>query len=58
MAKLTEMKEDGLDNDLAAHINSKMAELALSAAEKQVNCADVIGINTFKRLLYHFFILF
>jgi hypothetical protein len=41
MAKLAEMKEDGLDNDLAAHINSKMAELALSATEKQVRSTDV-----------------
>ncbi len=37
LAKLTEIRENGLDNDLAAHINSKMADLALSSAEKQVN---------------------
>ena len=36
LAKLTEIRENGLDNDLAAHINSKMADLALSSAEKQV----------------------
>ena len=37
LAKQTEVREDGLDNDLAAHINSKMADLALSSAEKQVH---------------------
>ena len=36
LAKQTQIREDGLDNDLAAHINKKMTELALSAAEKQV----------------------
>ena len=36
LAKQTQVREDGLDNDLAAHINKKMTELALSAAEKQV----------------------
>ncbi|CAB4022723.1 Hypothetical predicted protein [Paramuricea clavata] len=35
LAKQTETREDGLDNDLAAHINSKMADLALSSVEKQ-----------------------
>ena len=34
--KQSELTEDGLDNDLAAHINSKMADLALSTEEKQV----------------------
>ena len=37
LAKQTEVREDGLDNDLAAHINSKMTDLALSSAEKQVH---------------------
>lgn len=36
LAKQTQVREDGLDNDLAAHINAKMADLALSTAEKQV----------------------
>ncbi|XP_028409597.1 sperm-associated antigen 17-like isoform X2 [Dendronephthya gigantea] len=34
-AKQKEIREDGLDNDLAAHINTKMANLALTTAEKQ-----------------------
>ena len=29
-------REDDLDNELAAHINSRTASLALSAEEKQV----------------------
>lgn len=35
--KQTEAREDGLDNDVAAHINSKMADLSFSFTEKQVH---------------------
>jgi nitrate reductase beta subunit len=48
LAKQTETREDGLDNDLAAHINSKMADLALSSVEKQVKtrvgCSDLFAL--------------
>ena len=54
LAKQTETREDGLDNDLAAHINSKMADLALSSVEKQVKtrvgCSDLFFSNS--RSLY------
>ena len=36
LAKQKEIRKDGLDSDLAAHINTKMADLALTTAEKQV----------------------